>query len=48
MTPLVLGILLAIPGAATDSQTAHQLSDVHRIYVDSMGHDDEAVRFRAY
>jgi hypothetical protein len=34
-------------GAAFRSQTAHSLSEIHRIYVDSMGAcDDEAVRFR--
>jgi hypothetical protein len=46
MTPLLLGILLAIQGAATGSQAARPLSEVHSIYVASMGHDDEAVGFR--
>jgi hypothetical protein len=46
MTNLLVGILLAMPGTANDLPPAHALSDVHRIYVDSMGHDDEAVRFR--
>jgi hypothetical protein len=40
-------MLLAMPGTSNDSQTAHALSNVHRIYLDSMGHDDEAVRFRS-
>jgi len=44
MTPLLLGILLAIPVAANDSQAAHALSEVHHIYVGSMGQDDEAKR----
>jgi hypothetical protein len=47
MTSLLVCILLAMPGAANDSQPAHALSDVHRICVDSMGHDDEAVPFAA-
>jgi hypothetical protein len=46
MIPLLIGILLVIPGVSSNSQAAHPLSDVHRIYVGSMGQDDEAVRFR--
>jgi hypothetical protein len=47
MTSLIVCILLATPSAANDSQQTHALSDIHRIYVDSLGHDDEAVRFRS-
>jgi hypothetical protein len=47
MTSLLVCILLAMPGTPNDSQTAHALFDVHRIYVDFLGHDDEAVRFRS-
>jgi hypothetical protein len=39
MTPLLRGILLAIQGAATSSQAACPLSEVHSTYVGSMGHD---------
>src|ERR1700687_3524254 len=46
MTSLLICILLAVPATAKDSQPAHALSDVHHIYIDSMGKDDEAVRFR--
>jgi hypothetical protein len=46
MTPSLLGILLAIHCAATGSQAARPLSEVHSIYVGSMEHDDEAVGFR--
>jgi hypothetical protein len=47
MAYLLICILIAMPGTANDSQPVHALSDVHLIYVDSMGHDDEAVRFRS-
>jgi hypothetical protein len=47
MTGLLICMLLAMPGTANDSQPAHALSDVHHIYVDSMGQGDEAVRFRS-
>jgi hypothetical protein len=47
MISLLMGMLLAMPGTANDSQPAHALSDVHHIYVDSMGQGDEAVRFRS-
>lgn len=47
MTGLLVCMLLAMPGTANDSQPAHALSGVHRIYVDSMGQGDEAVRFRS-
>lgn len=46
MTYFLMSIFLAITGLVSPSQPAHSLSDVHRIYVDSMGHDDEAARFR--
>jgi hypothetical protein len=47
LTRLLICILLSMPGTANDPQPSHALSDVHRIYVDSMGQDDEAVRFRS-
>jgi hypothetical protein len=47
MIGLLMGMFLAMPGTANDSQPAHALSDVHHIYVDSMGQGDEAVRFRS-
>ena len=34
-------------GASKSVQSAHTLTEVHHIYVDSIGHDDEAVRFRS-
>lgn len=47
MIGLLMCMFLAMPGTANDSQPAHALSDVHHIYVDSMGQGDEAVRFRS-
>lgn len=46
MIGLFICMLLAMPAAANNPAPAHALSEVHHIYVDSMGHDDEAVRFR--
>jgi hypothetical protein len=45
MISLLMCVFPAMAGTANDSQPAHALSDVHHIYVESMGHDDEAVRF---
>jgi hypothetical protein len=36
MTSVLIRILLAMPGTANDLPPAHALSDVHRIYVDSI------------
>jgi hypothetical protein len=47
MTSLFICFLLAMPATVNDAQPAHALSDVHHIYIDSMGKDDEAVRFRS-
>jgi hypothetical protein len=47
MTSLLILMMFATQGTANDSQRTHALVDVHNIYVDSMGHDDEAVRFRS-
>lgn len=38
-------MLLTLPAKTNDSHLVRTLSDVHSIYVGSMGHDDEAVRF---
>jgi hypothetical protein len=47
MTSLFICFLLAMPATMNDALPSHALSDVHRIYLDSMGKDDEAVRFRS-
>jgi len=40
-------MLLTMPAKSNDSHSVRTLSDVHSVYVDSMGHDDEAVRFHS-
>ena len=46
MIGLFICMLLTMPAKANDSPPVHSLSEVHHMYVDSMGHDDEAARFR--